>query len=124
MENQEIGLANTQNPLLNTQEPKSENTKTKKSDKRLFYIGGLLAALFFLTILSIVVSIVNRPKVKLVTQEVTPTPTPLIQINNPELPKVWQEKFKTVNDNLDTITNLQGKDEFLPPVFDLDLGKN
>lgn len=125
MENQEIEQAMVKNPLLESEPTEATlPPKTKKTDKRLFYLGGLLAMLFFLTILSIVVSVVNRPKIKLVSTPESPTPTPQIQINNPELPPAWQEKFKPINNSLDTISNLLGKDEFLPPTLDLELGKN
>lgn len=105
------------NPLKVEEKISEKSINTKNPKQKL--LVGLVLFWVVLLVFAAVVSLVNQARKKLpitsvVIDESQPTSAPIL--NDNQIPQVWQDKFKPIEDSLKPYSDI------LPPTFDLKIG--
>ncbi len=101
---------------LNT--PKTGIIGKLKTPKQKLLVGLVLFWVVLL-VFAAVISIVNQARKNLIKSPITPElvePTSAPILNDNQIPQVWQDKFKPIEDSLKPYSDI------LPPTFDLKIG--
>lgn len=101
---------------LNT--PKTGIIGKLKTPKQKLLVGLVLFWVVLL-VFAAVISIVNQARKNLTKSPVTPEtvePTSAPILNDNQIPQIWQDKFKPIEDSLKPYSDI------LPPTFDLKIG--
>lgn len=102
----------------NTKAPKSGLLGKLKTPKQRL-LAGLVIFWLVLLVFAAIISLVNQARKSLVKSPVSPEivePTPAPILNDNQIPQVWQDKFKPIEDSLKPYSDI------LPPTFDLKIG--
>ncbi len=97
----------------------------KRKDKKIILLISLVAVFFLLLFVSVIASAIAQSRLSKQptnTEKTIPTPTPAPIINQVQIPEIWATRLLPIKKELDALESSQGANDFLPPVFDTQIG--